>query len=168
MKKIADSVVPELSKKASQLGFVSQFVPGFTSEMLVVANLMYRVEYFLTNRLNSHLEAEGLGHVDHVMEAVNRSKNKFLLENEKKALKVALKNFFTAIGGNNVSWKVLMSQWETCRDWQRRRLVTVAHPLEHLGRLEEVKFNISCEKGYGAVREIALVMVDVAMETVSS
>lgn len=165
MNKISDSDVPELAKKASQWDSVTQFVPGFTAEMLVVADMMYRVEYFLTKRLNTYLEAEGLAAVDHAMQAVNRSKmkDKFLHKNEKKALKVALKNFFTAIGGNNISWEVLMSQWAACRDWQCRR-VTVAHPLEHLGSLEEVKSNISREKGYAAVREIALVMVDVAME----
>ena len=46
--------------------------------MWLIADLLYKVEYFFTRRLNIILEAEGLGPVDHVMQTLNRLKNKFI------------------------------------------------------------------------------------------
>jgi hypothetical protein len=76
VKKIADFTVPELSKKTAQWDHITQSAPCFSSKMLIVADLMYRVEYHLTNRLNSFMEVEGLAPVDHVMQVVNRNKVK--------------------------------------------------------------------------------------------
>ena len=56
-----------------------------TSHMLLIADLIIKVENLLTRRLNTILEAEGLGPVDHVMQTLNRLKNKFI--NKKKITK---------------------------------------------------------------------------------
>ena len=127
-KNIVDSNVPQLAKRASQWDSGTRLVPGFTEEMLLIADLMYKVEYFLTRRLNTILEAEGLGPVDHVMQALNRLKNEFIIKKNNKALRGALQRFFKSIGGN-ISEDVVIAQWATCRDWQYRR-VFFAHPLE--------------------------------------
>ena len=55
--KVVDSQVLELAQKANCWDSVTQLVPGFTKEMLLIADLMYCVEYLLTLQLNSILEA---------------------------------------------------------------------------------------------------------------
>ena len=140
---------------------VTRLVPGFMEEMLLIGNLMYKVEYLLTRRLNTILEAKGLGPVDHVMQALNQLKNKFINKKENKALRGVLQRFFKSIGGN-ISEDVLIAQWATCRDWQCRR-VSFAHPLK-LANLENVKNKISSDEGFAEGREIALIMVIFAIE----
>ena len=124
-----------------------------TSRMLLIADLIIKVENLLTRRLNTILEAEGLGPVDHVMQTLNRLKNKFINKEEIKALRRALQRFFNSIGGN-ISEDVLIAQWATCRDWQCRR-VSFAHPLE-LANLENVKNKILSDEGFAEVGELLL------------
>ena len=110
------------------MGSVTRLVLGFTEEMLLIADLMYKVEYFLTRRLNTILEAEGLGPVDHVMKALNRLKNKLINKKENKTLRGAFHMFFKSIK-ENITEDVLIAQWATCRVWQCR-IVSFVHPLK--------------------------------------
>lgn len=98
-KKIIDSHVHYLAPKAYRWDFVTRFVSGFTEEMLLIANLIFQVEYHFSMQLNTFLEAGGLSPADHVIQALHRLKNKFL---KKEALSVALKKLFTLIEGSRL------------------------------------------------------------------
>ena len=125
---VADSDVPGLVNKAVRWDSITRSVPGFSEEMLIIADLMYNADYTLTRKLNRYLVEEGVGRVDHVSQAINRSENQFIRKKEKQALLKALQRFFSSFGVN-VPMNTLVNQWSTCRDWQRRR-VSFAHPLD--------------------------------------
>ena len=160
-KKIKDSDVPQFAKRAAQWDSVTRLVPEFSETMLLMADLMYKVEYGMIAELNKILEAGGLHRVQHVMQAIDQLNNKFLNVKESKALRGALQMFFKSVGGTT-SVDVLMAQWTTCRDWQRKR-VSFAHPL-NLVSLQDVKNKILSDEGFAEVREIALIMVNFAIK----
>ena len=160
-KKMKDSDIHQVLELASHWTSVTQSVPNFSEGMLVIADLMYKVETAMTIVLNDLLGAEGLHPVKHVMQAINRLNNAFLKVKESEALRRALHRFFKSIGGTT-SVDVLMAQWTTCRDWQCKR-VSFAHPLNLVG-LQDVKNKISSDEEFAEVREIALIMVNFAIK----
>lgn len=98
---MSDPKVPLLAASASDWKCIAAELPGFTPQMLNVADLLYKTEYELVNRLNTILEPAGLTKVYHVSESISRANNKFMAVAEKDALELALDHFFTEIAGDN-------------------------------------------------------------------
>lgn len=158
---VSDADVPLLAASAFDWNYIAAESPGFTPQMLNVADLLYKTEFELVNRLNAIMEPAGLIKVRHVSDAINRADNKFMSVAEKDALELALDTFFTEIAGDHAL--ECRQQWHICINWMRTRLA-VAHPLScsnpstRTQRLRQVYQSIQHEEEYELVREAATAM----------
>ncbi len=158
---VSDATVPLLAASAFDWDYIAAKLPDFTPQMLNVADLLYKTEFELVNRLNAILEPAGLTKVYHVSEAVSRADNKFMSVAEKDALELALDTFFTEIAGDHAL--ECRQQWHICINWMRTR-IAVAHPTScskpstRTQRLRQVHHSIQHEEEYELVREAAMAM----------
>ena len=135
--------------------------PGFTPQMLNVADRLFKTEYELVNRLNAIMEPAGLTKVYHLSEAINGADNKFMSVAEKDALELALDTFFTEVAGDRAL--DCRQQWHICINWTRMR-IAVAHPRScsnpstRTQRLRQIHHSIQHEEEYELVREAAMAM----------
>lgn len=156
-----DADVPFLAASASDWKYIAAESPGFTPQMLNVADLLYKTEFELVSRLNAIMEPAGLTKVHYVSDAINRADNKFMSIAEKDALELALDTFFAEIAGDNAL--ACRQQWHICINWMRTRLA-VAHPLScsnpstRYQRLRQIHHSIQHEEEYELVREAATAM----------
>lgn len=153
--------VPLLAASASEWKYITAESPGFTPQMLNVADLLYKTEYELVNCLNAIMEPAGLTKVYHVSEAISQANNKFMSVAEKDALELALDQFFTEIAGDHAP--KCRQQWHICLYWMRTR-TAVVHPLSwgntstRTQRLKQLHLSIQHEEEYEVVREAAMAM----------
>ena len=156
---VPDADVPLLAASATDWQLITAEVPGFTPQMLNVADLLYKTDNELVKRLNDIMEPVGLTQVYHVADAINRASSKFLCVAEKQALELALDTFFAEIAVDALECR---QQWPTCINWMRTR-VAVAHPLtrdppNRIQRLRQIHASIQTQEEYDVVREVATAM----------
>ena len=158
---VSDADVPLLAASAFDWNYIAAESPGFTPQMLNVADLLYKTGFELVSRLNAIMEPAGLTQVSHVSEAISRANTIFISVAEKDALELALDTFFTEIAGDHALES--RQQWHICINWMRTRLA-VAHPLScsnpsnRTQRLRQVHHAIQHEEEYELVREAAMAM----------
>ncbi len=132
--------------------------PGFTPEMLVVADLLYAVDYSLVCLLNGIMVDRGLPEVNHVSDAIQQARSKFMLVTEGEALELSLDEFFAEIAGNSA--QQCRQQWSTCVAWMRIRTSLALAPVSTLmdPMLQQLHMDVQQEPGYAEVRAAAIVM----------
>ena len=151
---------------ASDLQHIAAKVPGFTREMMNVADLLYTAEYAMVQQLNNIVSNLGLAPSSHISDAIGRANSIFIAVAERDALQSALDQFFVVFAGDKA--QQCRSQWSTCVSWTRQRL-SVAHPraLYAVGdaaslaeRLRQLYAAIQHEPAYADVRETATVLTE--------
>ncbi len=160
---VSDADVPSLVSAASDWEKIASEVPGFTREMLNVADLLYKAEPALVDRFNAIAAGRGLEPVQHISQAIGRVTCIFISVAERDALESAMDQFFGDLAGDR--GQLCRQQWTTCTMWMRKRL-SVAHPLalgnaaSLAGRLQRLHAEILQEPAYAAVREAAIVLTE--------
>ena len=86
-----DGDVPALVAKARQWESLCKPDPQLTSAMVVVADILYRIEPRVLHRLNACAEKRGLGRFEFVSSAINRMHNRFTNPAEAVEIMAALK-----------------------------------------------------------------------------
>ncbi|KAL3142211.1 hypothetical protein ABBQ38_002559 [Trebouxia sp. C0009 RCD-2024] len=89
----SEAEVPLLAASKFDWICIAAESPGFTPQMLNVADLLYKTEFELVNHMNAIMEPAGLTKVYHVSEAISRADNKLMSVAEKDALELALHMF---------------------------------------------------------------------------
>ena len=161
--------MPQLVEKSARWDVLTKAVPGFTIEMLRVAELMYKTDWYFTNKLNAVLLEQGLDGVNHVWNAIWKAKSKYTPEVEQIALSAALRQVFQPFVSDVLQTSSAMAQWYTCVSWMNSRN-TVGHPLgPQVNRicetiLADFKEDVLNEDNheYDNVRDATLVMVKLA------
>ena len=100
--------------------------PQLTPAMVVVANMLYRIEPRVLRRLNACLEARGLGHFNHVSSAISRARNKYTSAAEAKDIMEALREALeplrdAAVGEDGAALEEVLQEWLQAVEWQRIR-----------------------------------------------
>lgn len=161
--KISDVDVPALAAAAGNWNALSQ-VPGMSSEMVLLADLQSKTEYFIVKDLNKKLEAEGFGRVDFVSNAVYRLRNKGYSQEYRDELRTLLEGFFSALMDSVEKGKAVVQEWPTVMEWRQQRCA-FAHPLGDpidKQKLACLKDNVSNSDAFKDVRSTASLLVKVA------
>ena len=158
-----DADGPTLASDASSWRIIEAEAPGFTCEMDNVAILFNRTELGLVSRYNGIAKDLGLPPVDHISDATNRARNKFISTAEQYALELALGQFFTEIAGDKA--QQCRKQLSICHSWTRTRHraldpVILTHPTLLAEELQQVWAEIQQDSAYEDIREAAMVLTE--------
>ena len=163
---VHDKEVLDLKWKVDMWDSITK-VPGFTKEMLQVAELMYSTIPYVVKKLNTILAEYKLAQVDHVLHAIYRLGNKYRTKEEKEETKFALKKCIMDVGGlDECTADAIRDQWPKCWKWTKA-WVTFAHPFldVELNVLLKLRNEIEVEPAYAEVHKAATFMVDLLMKT---
>lgn len=86
-----DGDVPALAAKARQWDSLCAPDPQLTPAMVMVADILYRMEPRVLRLLNACAKARGLGGFNHVSSAINRAQNKYTNTTEAKEIMATLR-----------------------------------------------------------------------------
>ena len=155
------AAAPLLAASGLDWSHIAAELPGFTPQMLNVADLLFKTEHEVVNLLNSIMKLSGLAGVHHVSVSINQVHNKYMRVAERESLEAALDAFFIGIAGDHA--QACRQQWPTCVKWMRMR-AAIAHPSRCMNtstrtqQLRQIYYLIQCEKEYEPVREAAMAM----------
>ena len=145
---------------------VAELVPGFTQEMLFIVDLMYQIDSYLVEKLNSILKANGLEQVDHDLHAIYRLDDKYKTMEEKEETDMAVKRCFMDVGGfDEPTPKAIRDQWTKYWKLTKSRVIFV-HPFPNaeLSDLQDLKNQIGVKPEYSEVHEATRFMVDLTIK----
>ena len=152
---------------AHQITSSSKSILGFTVPVLRIANLTHKTNWYITDKLNVLLINQHICTVDHISEAISKSKFKYICEAERGALNMAFIEVFKPFVFNEIQLSIAMTQWYTCWSWMQdvkskgHPLCTQANKIDN-PILADFKSDIQNNTNYDQVREAALVMVNLA------
>ena len=141
-------------------------IPGMKSEMVVGADLLYKTEWFLLERLNASLAQNGLSPVDFISDAFSKWTDKFAPQPQRDIFGRVLTETLHDLGAEPSSQ--LAKQWWTLVGWMRKRMA-FAHPMgksktlvSSKQMLEEARASIQSSPAYVEVRDAVLVLIKAA------
>ena len=135
-------------------------------EMVVGADLLYKTEWFLLERLNACLEQKELPPVSFISEAFAKWTDRFAPQLQRDIFGQALTDALHDLGAEPSPQ--LAKQWWTLVGWMRKR-VAFAHPMgksktlvSSHQTLEEARASFQSSPAYDEVRDAVLVLVEAA------
>ena len=119
--------VPLLASAARHWQYVASHIPGFTPQMLSVADLLYATDHSLASHLNSISKNLGLQKFKHVSDAMDQVSSRFISVAEREALELTLDQSFGDIAGDSAPQ--CREQWSNCVDWMDTRASVAPFPV---------------------------------------
>ena len=154
--------VPLLAFTARDWQCIASYIPGFTLQMLSVADLPYATDHSLASHLNSVTKGLGLQKFKHVSDTMDQLSSRFISIAEREALELSLDQFFVDIADDSA--QQCREQWSTCVDWTDtptsvlRPLVLVSSALMP-ATLQQLHSDVQHQLVYAAVGEAAMAMM---------
>ena len=157
-----DEAVPSLATDAADWRALAADVPGMRPEMVIVADLLGKLDTRMAISISKSMDAVGLGGVSHVSDLFYRLRSKHIAMAERMELHTVAKAYFEQY---NVSVEEVGQQWvEEVMDWVRQRSA-FAHPLGRpidTAKLVALKAAVGTQPEFVRVKTAVNVMIQEA------